>query len=239
MLWVGKCFYQCYDVYMIDFYYWDIFGLGVGLENVDFGFGKFFLVVICNLESGGFYIFFSDDIKKYVVKIVNDVFDICLVGLEINLGGVLELGVDYGCVNLQDDYCLEDGVLKDGWMWIGEYIQFIWGGFNKFVVQYVIDVMIFWNSGYFQGISIDNNGSMICVLDYGVMDFNDDWGLMYVVMYQDVDLDSKNGFIWYIVGVCLMYKWMLIMSIQLEIGYDNVKFQCISENNNQYKIILV
>lgn len=34
---------------------------------------------------------------------------------------------------------------------------------------------------------------MIRVLDHGAMDFNDDWGLMYVAMYQDVDLDSKNG----------------------------------------------
>jgi maltoporin len=30
---------------------------------------------------------------------------------------------------------------------------------------------------------------MIRVLDHGAMDFNDDWGLMYVAMYQDVDLD--------------------------------------------------
>ncbi len=39
------------------------------------------------------------------------------------------------------------------------------------------------------------------------MDFNDDWGLMYVAMYQDVDLDSKNGSTWYTVGVRPMYKW--------------------------------
>lgn len=123
-------------------------------------------------------------------------------------------------------------------MWTGEHTQSIWGGFNKFVVQYATDAMTSWNSGHSQGTSIDNNGSMIRVLDHGAMDFNDDWGLMYVAMYQDVDLDSKNGSTWYTVGVRPMYKWTPIMSTQLEIGYDNVKSQRTSENNNQYKITL-
>lgn len=97
---------------------------------------------------------------------------------------MLELGVDYGRANPQDDYRLEDGASKDGWMWTGEHTQSIWGGFNKFVVQYATDAMTSRNSGHSQGTSIDNNGSMIRVLDHGAMDFNDDWGLMYVAMYQ-------------------------------------------------------
>ncbi|TRW00015.1 maltoporin LamB, partial [Klebsiella pneumoniae] len=136
----------------------------------------------------GSYTFSSDDTKKYAAKTANDVFDIRLAGLETNPGGVLELGVDYGRANPQDDYRLEDGASKDGWMWTGEHTQSIWGGFNKFVVQYATDAMTSWNSGHSQGTSIDNNGSMIRVLDHGAMDFNDDWGLMYVAMYQDVDL---------------------------------------------------
>lgn len=40
----------------------------------------------------------------------------------MNLDGVLELGVDYGCVNMIDGYKLVDGVLKDGWMFIVEYM---------------------------------------------------------------------------------------------------------------------
>lgn len=237
-LWAGKRFYQRHDVHMIDFYYWDISGPGAGLENVDLGFGKLSLAATRNSESGGSYTFSSDDTKKYAAKTANDVFDIRLAGLETNPGGVLELGVDYGRANPQDDYRLEDGASKDGWMWTGEHTQSIWGGFNKFVVQYATDAMTSWNSGHSQGTSIDNNGSMIRVLDHGAMDFNDDWGLMYVAMYQDVDLDSKNGSTWYTVGVRPMYKWTPIMSTQLEIGYDNVKSQRTSENNNQYKITL-
>ncbi|STS98894.1 maltoporin [Klebsiella pneumoniae] len=183
-LWAGKRFYQRHDVHMIDFYYWDISGPGAGLENVDLGFGKLSLAATRNSESGGSYTFSSDDTKKYAAKTANDVFDIRLAGLETNPGGVLELGVDYGRANPQDDYRLEDGASKDGWMWTGEHTQSIWGGFNKFVVQYATDAMTSWNSGHSQGTSIDNNGSMIRVLDHGAMDFNDDWGLMYVAMYQ-------------------------------------------------------
>ena len=167
-LWAGKRFYQRHDVNMIDFYYWDISGPGAGLENVDLGFGKLSLAATRNSESGGSYTFSSDDTKKYAAKTANDVFDIRLAGLETNPGGVLELGVDYGRANPQDDYRLEDGASKDGWMWTGEHTQSIWGGFNKFVVQYATDAMTSWNSGHSQGTSIDNNGSMIRVLDHGL-----------------------------------------------------------------------
>lgn len=78
---------------------------------------------------------------------------------------------------------------------------------------------------------------MIRVLDHGAMDFNDDWGLMYVAMYQTWIWTARTV-LRYTVGVRPMYKWTPIMSTQLEIGYDNVKSQRTSENNNQYKITL-
>ncbi len=70
------------------------------------------------------------------------------------------------------------------------------------------------------------------------MDFNDDWGLMYVAMYRGRGSGQQERFYRYTVGVRPMYKWTPIMSTQLEIGYDNVKSQRTSENNNQYKITL-
>lgn len=49
---------------MNDFYYWDIFGFGVGVENIDLGFGKLFVVVICNIECDGVFFYYYD----YVIK---------------------------------------------------------------------------------------------------------------------------------------------------------------------------
>lgn len=235
---------------MIDFYYWDIFGFGVGLENIDVGFGKFFLVVIRFFEVGGFFFFVSNNIYDYINEIANDVFDVRLAQMEINSGGILELGVDYGRVNLRDNYRLVDGVSKDGWLFIVEYIQSVLKGFNKFVVQYVIDSMISQGKGLSQGFgvvfdnekfvyNINNNGYMLRIFDYGAIFMGDNWDMMYVGMYQDINWDNDNGIKWWIVGIRSMYKWTLIMSIVMEIGYDNVEFQRIGDKNNQYKIIFV
>jgi maltoporin len=101
-IWAGKRFYQRHDVHMIDFYYWDISGPGAGLENIDLGFGKLSLAATRSSESGGFGTFADRDEfgnRVYDNIVPNDVFDVRLAGLEINPGGTLELGVDYGHTN--------------------------------------------------------------------------------------------------------------------------------------------
>jgi len=50
-IWVGHRFYKRSDVHINDFYYWDATGTGVGIEDVDLGFGKGALAVFTN--SGG------------------------------------------------------------------------------------------------------------------------------------------------------------------------------------------
>ena len=76
---------------------------------------------------------------------------------------------------------------------------------------------------------------MIRVLDHGAMDFNDDWGLMYVAMYAWIW--TARTVLRYTVGVRPMYKWTPIMSTQLEIGYDNVKSQRTSETTTSTKLL--
>lgn len=235
-MWAGKRFYQRHDVHMIDFYYWDISGPGAGLENIDLGFGKLSAAVTRNTESGGSLGYIDN--QRDERPTVNDTYDLRLAGLELNPGGTLELGVDYGRANEQDGYHLADGASKDGWMFTAEHTQSILGGFNKFTVQYATDSMTAQNNGRSQGSSIDNNGKMIRVLDHGAIDFNDDWAMMYVAMYQDINRDNDNGTTWYTVGVRPMYKWTPIMSTLMEVGYDNVKSQRTGDRNGQYKVTL-
>nr|WP_114192452.1 maltoporin [Edaphovirga cremea] len=236
-IWAGKRFYQRHDVHMIDFYYWDISGPGAGLENIDLGFGKLSLAATRNTESGGSYGFIREP-GDTGDKTANDVYDVRLGGLQLNPGGTLELGVDYGRANERDDFVLDDDASKDGVMLTAEHTQSIYSGYNKFVVQYATDSMTSYNSGHSEGASVNNNGNMIRVLDHGAIDFNDTWGLMYVAMYQDIDRDNNNGTTWYTVGVRPMYKWTPIMSTFLEAGYDNVKSQQTGDRNGQYKITL-
>jgi maltoporin len=249
-IWAGKRFYQRHDVHMIDFYYWDISGPGAGIENVDLGFGKLSLAATRSTEAGGSATFNSNSIYDYNQKTANDVFDVRLAQMEINPGGTLELGVDYGRANPRDDYRLVDGASKDGWMFTAEHTQSMLKGFNKFVVQYATDSMTSQGKGLSQGsgvgldsnsgynYDINNNGSLLRILDHGAISLGDSWDLMYVGMYQDIDWDNNNGTKWWTVGVRPMFKWTPIMSTLLEVGYDNVKSQNADESNNQYKITL-
>jgi len=240
-IWAGKRFYQRHDVHMIDFYYWDISGPGAGIENIDLGFGKLSLAATRSSESGGSGTFADRDKfgnRVYDNIVPNDVFDVRLAGLETNPGGTLELGVDYGHTNIPDDYSLQPGASKDGWMLTAEHTQSMLKGFNKFVLQYATDSMTSSGKGVPQGGSINNDGSMWRVLDHGAISLGDSWDLMYVGMYQDIDRDNNNGTQWWTVGVRPMYKWTPIMSTLMEIGYDNVKSQRTSDRTSQYKVTL-
>ena len=240
-IWAGKRFYQRHDVHMIDFYYWDISGPGAGIENIDLGFGKLSLAATRSSESGGSATFADRDAngdRIYDNVVPNDVFDVRLAGLETNPGGTLELGVDYGHTNIPDDYYLQPGASKDGWLFTAEHTQSMLKGFNKFVLQYGTDSMTSNGKGIPQGGSVDNDGSMWRVLDHGAITLADRWDLMYVGMYQNIDRDNNNGTEWWTVGVRPMFKWTPIMSTLLEVGYDNVKSQKTDEKNSQYKITL-
>ena len=253
-IWAGKRFYQRHDVHMIDFYYWDISGPGAGIENVDLGFGKLSLAATRSQEAGGSYAFSSQNIYDKTKDTANDVFDVRLAQLAINPDGMLELGADYGRANTTDDYSLADGASKDGWMFTAEHTQSMLKGYNKFVVQYATDSMTTQGKGLSQGSFgsssvniggvnyannvVNNNGSLVRVLDHGAISLGDDWDLMYVGMYQNIDRDDGNGTKWWTVGVRPMYKWTPIMSTLMEVGYDNVKSQRTGDTNNQYKITL-
>ena len=240
-IWAGKRFYQRHDVHMIDFYYWDISGPGAGIENIDLGFGKLSLAATRSSEAGGSGTFADRNAlgnRIYDNLVPNDVFDVRLAQMEINPGGTLEFGVDYGHTNLPDDYSLAPGASKDGWMFTAEHTQSMLKGFNKFVLQYATDSMTSNGKGRPEGGSINNNGDMWRVLDHGAISLGDSWDLMYVGMYQDINLDNNNGTKWWTVGVRPMYKWTPIMSTLLEVGYDNVKSQKTDDTNSQYKITL-
>ena len=235
-IWAGKRFYQRHDVHMIDFYYWDISGPGAGLENIDVGFGKLSLAATRSSEAGGSSSFASNNIYDYTNETANDVFDVRLAQMEINPGGTLELGVDYGRANLRDNYRLVDGASKDGWLFTAEHTQSVLKGFNKFVVQYATDSMTSQGKGLSQGsgvafdnekfaYNINNNGHMLRILDHGAISMGDNWDMMYVGMYQDINWDNDNGTKWWTVGIRPMYKWTPIMSTVMEIGYDNVESQ--------------
>ncbi|MBP2169312.1 maltoporin [Erwinia toletana] len=237
-IWAGKRYYQRHDVHMIDFYYWDISGPGGGLENVDVGIGKLSVAATRNSEAGGSQTFVNGVTRTK--NLSNDIFDVRLGQMQVNPGGSLEVGFDYGSANETDGYDrVSSDNSKDGWMGTIQHTQTFGAAdsLNKFVIQYATDAMTQNRNGR-PGTAQNNDGSMIRVIDHGAIDFNDTWSLMYVGMYQDVDRDNDNGTTWYTVGARPMYKWTPIMSTLLEVGYDNVKSQNTGDRNSQYKVTL-
>uniref|UniRef100_UPI00200D760B carbohydrate porin n=1 Tax=Escherichia coli TaxID=562 RepID=UPI00200D760B len=89
-----------------------------------------------------------------------DTYDVRLSNLEVNPGGVLELGSDYGRANPSDGYHLENDASQNGWMFTAEHTQSVLNGFNKFVVQYATDAMTSPGKGVAQGSSINNDGKL-------------------------------------------------------------------------------
>ncbi|MDP8051904.1 maltoporin [Pasteurella atlantica] len=232
-LWAGKRFYQRHDVHMNDFYYWDISGPGAGVENIDLGFGKLSLAVTRDTEEGGAK--FGTDKNVY-----NDVFDVRLAGIKTNENGSLELGVDYGRAHVKDGTEFVDGATKDGYMLTAEHTQGnFFGGFNKFTIQYAKDAMTFWSyAGKSLGGRADNRGSMLRLIDQGVVKFSDKIETMYALIYQKTDLKNKQGHTWYSAGIRPMYKWNKTMSSLLELGYDVVKQQSNDKKSKVFKTTL-
>ncbi|VTN13188.1 Maltose-inducible porin [Raoultella terrigena] len=120
-------------------------------------------------------------------------------------------------------------------MLTAEHTQSMLKGYNKFVLQYATDAMTSNGKGVPQGGSINNDGTMWRVLDHGAISMGDSWDMMYVAMYQDINLDNNNGTKWWTVGVRPMYKWTPIMSTLLEVGYDNVESQKTGDNTTSTK----
>ncbi len=132
-------------------------------KNIDVGFGKLSLAATRSSEAGGSSSFASNNIYDYTNETANDVFDVRLAQMEINPGGTLELGVDYGRANLRDNYRLVDGASKDGWLFTAEHTQSVLKGFNKFVVQYATDSMTSQGKGLSQGSGVAFDNEKICL----------------------------------------------------------------------------
>ncbi|MHB0775909.1 maltoporin [Halomonas sp. WWR20] len=214
-LWAGKRFYQRHDIHMNDYYYWDLSGPGAGIENIDLGFGQLSLAWLRNTSE-------DNEFPDAQQNLANDTVDIRLAGLQTNPGGTLELGYDYGAATLTDAQEDADADPEKGHMLTLEHVQGDWfGGFNKFVVQYATDGII-GSSGRVSTASTTPEGSMVRVIDHGLVNLSPNVDMLYAAIYEDRDLDNGEGQTWMSAGVRPTYYWTDIMSTAVELGYDRV-----------------
>lgn len=129
-------------------------------------------------------------------------------------------------IDQQEDVGFDD---QDGYFFIVELFFGVMGGFNKFVVQYGVDFMGFINVENVSGGCVVNNNVGYfefswCVLNYGVIKFGSGWDFGYFVVYELVefyDVFVDDGECLSIV-VCLVYNWLLVLSIVIEVGYSEI-----------------
>ncbi len=195
-LWAGKRFYKRHDVHMSDFYYWNVYGPGAGVEGIDLGFGDFSFAWVKSSTSFDYYASENDaknrnDVKSFDID--QNILDFRLENISVNPNGSLTVGVDYAFGNpsgsfgggwkadgydaggngqaAEIDPIAESDMDDTGYMLTLEHTQGeFFGGFNKFVVQYATDAMT--------AHCLGSNGQGVSALTSDNLDGNDFYRIM-------------------------------------------------------------
>ncbi len=216
-LWVGKRLYNRHDVHMIDYYYWNVSGPGVGIENIDVGMGKLDVAWVRN-QNKVLYLPWSaydepDAANAYTSKpagyqtadITTNILDFRWNDITLMQNLKLELGLDYGVGSPPDKLTAgaapnpvyNKGTFdKNGWMFTGELTSDVLGGFNKFIVQYATDAMTGPGTGtagsYLQTTDWYKGNKLWRVMDHGAVSLMPKLDMMYVVGLTQVKYDKND-----------------------------------------------
>lgn len=228
-IWAGKRYYKRHDVHINDYYYWDVSGPGAGIEDIDLGFAKASVAWIRNTDGDWVY-----QGSGTGTNLANDTLDFRLAEIDVNPGGKLEIGYDYGKANLTDEQERDPGYEdQKGHLVTLEHTQSDWfGGYNKLALQYGTDGII-GSSG--RNSTGNSDGKMFRLVNQGVVGLSDNIEMMYVQIYEDRDFDNDSGQTWASFGVRPVYKWSDVMSTALEFGYDRVDPQADGERSRDLK----
>lgn len=227
-VWVGKRFYQRYEVHMIDVKYWDVSDNGIGLEKVDLGFAKAHFAWLAPESS-------ADERALHNI-------DLRLSDIPLGDSADLTAGINY--VFTQNSSYDAQNVTKDGSMLSLIYRQGWSMGSNSLAFQYGRDALagglmsaegasaVKYNTG------IDHDGYSWRLFNYGEINFTDNVQAMYSVAYQDLNLDNNSGMKWFSAGIRPQYSWNDYLATALEFGYESVEAQNNAGTNQMYKVTL-
>ncbi|WP_162048441.1 carbohydrate porin [Vibrio taketomensis] len=245
-LWAGERYYGRKDVHIMDFYYVNNSGAGIGLENIDLGFAKFHMAAVQHKWKNPLL-----DVDKktplegtQVYSTANSI-DLRLTGIETNDKGSLELlllaakpshtdvqknAIDNGIGN-SGDYSLD----KTGFFFTAEHTQGFDLGFNKAVLQYATEGYA-WAGfvGNHTGDSYNMGGpggdnqegrESVRFIDWGVIEA-DKWNLGYSFVYAQLLDDGNGNSDGKALSVVLRpgYKWSETMSTIVEMGYHQDEY---------------
>lgn len=227
-VWIGKRFYRRHEVHMIDVKFWDVSDNGIGVENVDLGFGKAHFAWMAPESS-------ADERALHNL-------DLRLSDISLGKDADLTLGANY--LFSQNRRYEEQDATTRGAMLSAVYRQAWSMGSNTLAFQYGRDALagrlmsaegasdVKYSTG------IDHDGYSWRLFNFGELNFNDDFAAMYSVAYQDLHLDNQRGMKWFSAGIRPQYSWNHLMATALELGYESVDAQNDAGTNSLYKVTL-
>ncbi|TCI05516.1 maltoporin LamB [Corallincola luteus] len=240
-LWMGKRFYQRKDVHIMDLYYVNNSGYGVGLEGIGIGPGKLSLAWTQMDSEDASLILDGVEIDEPTndrANVQHNKLDVRYAGIPLWGSAQLELIGIYGWTDFTDDQEDANDYLDkqddDGMFFTAEVSHALMGGFNKVVFQYSTDALAESGWGNHGGGNVWHDGwteaseKTFRILDWGVVKLHQDVDLGYAFLYQKADQngmsangrDEKER-----VSAVLRpsYKWNNYTKTTLELGYDRVK----------------
>ncbi|GMM88221.1 maltoporin [Vibrio fortis] len=212
-MWAGERYYQRHDVHIIDNYYWDVSGIGGGVEHINLGPGKLSLALIQDTVTGD-----VDDGKETTAMIA----DVRYAGIPLWKNADLELGADFNFGKEKKDQSLD---ADDSVMLTASLNQNLPTGFNKTILQVA-------NSGYAEQMTTfgtgsnlvrdenNNNAEGFRLINWGVVSIGDNIEFGHTVRYAyatDVGANNTKDESFSAV-IRPLYKWDEKMRTVLELG---------------------
>lgn len=210
VLWAGDRYYQRHDVHIVDNYYWDVSGIGGGIEHVNMGPGKLSAALL------------QDTVDEENDDVTGIIADIRYAGMKLWNKADLEVGVAYNMANERNNQTVD---ADDALMFTASLNQGLENGFNKTIVQFA-------NSGYAEQMTTYGSGKGIVrdasnndakgfrLINWGVVSIGENIELGHSVRYAaatDVDGTDTDDSTFSVV-VRPMYKWDDRMRTVLELG---------------------
>lgn len=248
-LWAGRRFYMRQDLHIRDMWYWNNSGDGVGIEGIDFGFGKFAYAFIQHdlgnvsgdwdggLGGNAGHWPGSVQVDQYNRKgTVVGTHDLRLSDLKLWEGASLTLGFEY------NDSRSKKSVENPGNSNVGvRYHAMLthglgWGdtrlGDNRIYATYGTG-STFWN-WYNPDVKTSNNWHE--VMDIFYLKPMKGFEMQGCLIYRKQNMDSNKApdwttNTWYSAGIRPTYFFTKHFSVAYEIGYDQLKF----DNEKDYR----
>lgn len=221
-VWVGKRYYHRNDVHIIDLYYWDPSGPGVGVDDIDLGFAK--LAVAIFQSKGGWGLTGTTQNDMTIWRP-----DVRLFGIGVPGGGNLEVGVNAAIVSGSSPSTNGDTMAFSPMFTVQHFQPNVFGGFNKLALQYAMGT-IAPGTSYPEPQNSDESRRFRVVEQMGLQP-NAQWSGMFAFVFEDVtsqyggadENDAWNSFTTFSIGARPAFHVNDYLKLQLEAGYQYYK----------------